>query len=128
MKKKFLLFLGICYLSIQFIYASYSLYDLPSLNNQLSNNAILTMYQDKYGLMWFGTYDGLNMYDGKDVHSYRFEFNNPDALSGNIIHNIFTADNNCIWIATQMGLDKFSLNQRKVIESYPNKKIGRAHV
>ena len=31
-------------------------------NIDLSNNAILDMYQDENGYMWIGTYDGLHMY------------------------------------------------------------------
>ncbi len=34
-------------------------------NIDLSNNAILDMYQDESGYMWIGTYDGLNLYNGK---------------------------------------------------------------
>ena len=34
----------------------------------LSNSAVLCLYQDKAGLMWFGPYDGVNCYDGKDVY------------------------------------------------------------
>lgn len=30
-------------------------------NIDLSNNAILDMYQDENGYMWIGTYDGLNL-------------------------------------------------------------------
>ena len=50
-------------------FASFSLLDLASLNGQLSNNAILCIHQDLYGFMWFGTYDGLNLYDGKKVNT-----------------------------------------------------------
>lgn len=31
----------------------------------LSNSAVLCLFQDNEGLMWFGTYDGVNCYDGK---------------------------------------------------------------
>lgn len=83
------------------------------------------MYQDNYGFMWFGTYDGLNLYDGKNVVTFRFESGNPYSLSGNSIHRIMQADKDHLWIATQIGLDKFSLKERKVVESNTNyKKIG----
>ena len=50
-------------------FASFSLLDLASLNGQLSNNAILCIHQDLYGFMWFGTYDGLNLYDRSEEHT-----------------------------------------------------------
>ncbi|GAB3420902.1 two-component regulator propeller domain-containing protein [Niabella aquatica] len=30
----------------------------------LSNNSVRAIFQDSRGFMWFGTYDGLNRYDG----------------------------------------------------------------
>ena len=99
-------------------FASFSLLDLASLNGQLSNNAILCIHQDLYGFMWFGTYDGLNLYDGKKVTTFRYEINNPNSLSGNTIHNIQSADGGYLWISTQRGLNKFSLKERQAVETY----------
>lgn len=39
--------------------------------NGLSNSAVLTIFQDSDGLMWFGTYDGLNCYDSKTMAVFR---------------------------------------------------------
>lgn len=86
----------ICIFYIQHAFPTYSLFNLENLNNQLSNNAILCMYQDRYGFMWFGTYDGLNLYDGKDVITFRFESGNPQSLSGNSVHRITHADKDYI--------------------------------
>ena len=69
-------------------FASFSLLDLASLNGQLSNNAILCIHQDLYGFMWFGTYDGLNLYDGKKVTTFRYEINNPFLVIPSIIYKV----------------------------------------
>lgn len=121
--KKTLIILLIHVCIIQNLFSVSSLFNLDNLNNQLSNNAILCMYQDHYGFMWFGTYDGLNLYNGKDVITFRFESGNPNSLSGNSIHKISQADKDHLWIATQIGLDKFSMKDRKVVESYPGYKM-----
>lgn len=84
----------------------------------LSNNAILCMYQDNNGYMWFGTYDGLNLYNGKSMFVYRFEMDNKNSLCSNIIHKISQADEDNLWISTFLGLNKFSLKERKVTESH----------
>lgn len=105
---------------VQNAFAGNFIFKPASLNSQISNHAILSMYQDQYGFMWFGTYDGLNFYDGKDVTTFRFEFGNPHSLSGNMIHNIMSADKEHLWVATHVALDKFSIKQGKVVESYPN--------
>lgn len=95
---------------------------MEKLNNMLSNNAILSMHQDAYGFMWFGTYDGLNLYDGSKVTTFRYEQNNPFSLSGNNIHAILSVGSDYLWVGTQVGLDKFSIKERKVVESYPQYK------
>lgn len=85
----------------------------------LSNNAIICMHQDPEGYLWIGTYDGLNLYNGKDTYVYRFQLNNKNSLCSNIIHKISDAEPGFLWIATSLGINKFSLNERKVTESFP---------
>lgn len=84
----------------------------------LSNNAILDMYQDENGYMWIGTYDGLNLYNGKNTYVFRFEPNNKNTLCSNIINKITYGGDGYLWISTSMGLNRFSLKDRKVTESY----------
>ncbi len=117
--KKFLILLFVQFYFVGNAFPIFTLFSLENLNNQLSNNSILCMYQDNYGFMWIGTYDGLNLYDGKDVTSFRFELGNPYSLSGNSIHRIIQADEEHLWVATNMGLDKFSMKTHKVVETYP---------
>lgn len=85
----------------------------------LSNNAIICMHQDPDGYLWIGTYDGLNLYNGKDTYVYRFELNNKKSLCSNIIHKISDAEPGFLWISTSLGINKFSLKERTVTESYP---------
>lgn len=92
---------------------------LHKANIDLSNNAIIDIYQDAQGYMWIGTYDGLNLYNGRDIYVYRFEPDNKNTLCSNIIHKISDGGPGYLWISTSMGLNKFSLKDRKVTESYP---------
>ncbi len=117
--KKRILFILINIIICRALSASFSLMNVENLNNQISNRAILCMHQDSYGFMWFGTYDGLNLYNGKEVVTFRYESDNPHSLLGNTIHRIFSAGNSHLWIATQLGLNKFSLKDQQVDESYP---------
>ncbi|WP_051536204.1 two-component regulator propeller domain-containing protein [Marinilabilia salmonicolor] len=77
------------------------------------------MHQDDNGYLWFGTYDGLNLYNSKNILVYRFDLQIEESLCSNIIHKITPAGNNELWISTFLGLNKFSLTDRKVTESYP---------
>lgn len=49
---------------------------LHKANIDLSNNAIIDIYQDDRGYMWIGTYDGLNLFNGRNTYVYRFEPDN----------------------------------------------------
>lgn len=109
----------ICLLFIFSAKTSFAVYTIhKAYKLDLSNNAILCMYQDNNGYMWFGTYDGLNLYNGKNMFVYRFEMDNKNSLCSNIIHKISQADEDHLWISTFLGLNKFSLKERKVIESH----------
>ena len=58
----------------------------------LSNSAVLCLFQDNVGLMWFGTYDGVNCWDGKTMEVFRSDFSESKTLSNNVIHSISQAD------------------------------------
>ena len=82
---------------------------------ELSNNAVICMHQDPNGYLWIGTYDGLNLYNGKDIYVYRFELNYKNSLCSNIILRITDAEPGYLWISTSLGFNKFSLKERRVV-------------
>lgn len=84
----------------------------------LSNSAVLSLFQDNEGLMWFGTYDGVNCYDGKNMEVFRSNFSEQKTLSNNVIHSIQQADSSCLWITTHLGANRFSKDSRQVICNY----------
>lgn len=84
----------------------------------LSNSAVLCLFQDNEGLMWFGTYDGVNCYDGQSMEVFRSDFSKKKTLSNNIIHSIQQADSDCLWITTHLGANRFSKDSRQVICNY----------
>ena len=78
------------------INASYSLRQFSSKNG-LSNSAILSMCQDRHGVIWIGSCDGLNIYDGTYLGLYK-PTNVHHSFSGNLIERIIEADNDVLWI------------------------------
>lgn len=68
--------------------------------------------------MWFGTYDGLNCFDGKAMEVFRSDLYKKQTLSNNIVYNIQQADSSCLWISTHFGIDRFSLESKKIITHY----------
>src|SRR5579872_5875027 len=54
----------------------------------LSNNSVRCIYQDRRGFLWFGTFDGLNCYDGYDFKTFRNIPGNDSSLPHNYINAI----------------------------------------
>lgn len=82
----------------------------PILQKGLSANTVYTILQDRYGYMWFGTWDGLNKYDG-----YTFvTFDKKDGLSNEVINALIETDDGNIWIGTDDGLNCYNPMTEKV--------------
>jgi len=76
----------------------------------LSQNTVHSIFQDESGYMWFGTWDGLNKYDG-----YTFTtFNQQNGLSGQTIHAIFQDSEGFIWIGTDDGLNRINSSTNEI--------------
>lgn len=78
-----------------------------SVDQGLSQSSVSSIFQDRHGLMWFGTDDGLNKYDGYEFLIYKHDPENPNSLSSNNIQSIFEDSNEQLWIGTMDGLDLF---------------------
>lgn len=83
-----------------------------STESGLSQSTVLCIYQDSKGFMWFGTYGGLNRYDGYDFKPYQPDPDNPQSLSNNVVTAICednTRGGRFLWVGTESGLNKFDL-------------------
>jgi signal transduction histidine kinase/ligand-binding sensor domain-containing protein/DNA-binding response OmpR family regulator len=74
----------------------------------LSNNAVTCVYQDEKGFMWFGTYDGLNKYDGYSFTIYRNVIGDNNSLTCNNVATIEGDRQHNIWVGGQKGLNIFN--------------------
>jgi signal transduction histidine kinase/ligand-binding sensor domain-containing protein/DNA-binding response OmpR family regulator len=74
------------------------------ISDGLSNNSVTTIFQDRDGYMWFGTYDGLNRYDGYNFKVFRNRINDKKSLTFNTIYNIEGDAKNNIWIGGSQGI------------------------
>ncbi len=69
----------------------------------LSNNYVTDIYQDRMGFMWFGTFDGLNRYDGYQFKVYKNLPGQETSLPDNRITDITEDTTGRIWVATKIG-------------------------
>jgi ligand-binding sensor domain-containing protein/serine phosphatase RsbU (regulator of sigma subunit) len=59
--------------------------------------------QDKFGLIWVGTSDGLYRYDGYQFVAYKFNPEDESSISGNIINCLLEDKKGNIWVGTDNG-------------------------
>jgi ligand-binding sensor domain-containing protein/signal transduction histidine kinase/CheY-like chemotaxis protein/AraC-like DNA-binding protein len=78
------------------------------IEHGLSNNAVTTIFQDHDGLMWFGTFDGLNRYDGYGFKVFRNNLNDPGSLNDNHITIIDDDANHHLWVGTRKGVNIYN--------------------
>lgn len=80
------------------------------MNKGLSNSSVKSIFQDSQGFMWFGTYDGLNRFDGYDIKTYRNQLNNENSIPHNYIYCIAEDHNKKLWIGTGQGIGIYDRN------------------
>lgn len=78
-------------------------FDHVTMDDGLSQSAVLSIHQDSQGFMWFGTENGLNRYDGYEFEQYMRERGNPGSLRNDFIFALDEDDAGRIWVATNGG-------------------------
>ncbi|HYO83375.1 MAG TPA: two-component regulator propeller domain-containing protein [Bryobacteraceae bacterium] len=75
--------------------------------HNLSQVRVNQIVQDAQGFMWFGTWNGLNRYDGYKFKVFKHEPGNPHSLSGVFVYSLFKDRSGTLWIGTDQFLDRF---------------------
>lgn len=89
--------------------------DVFKLMSELPSSTVNCVFQDSYGLLWFGTKDGLCRYDGYRVQTFRSNPSNPNLLPNNDVLAI-NETRDYYLIGTRKGLcalDKRTLRMLK---------------
>lgn len=87
--------------------ANETIYRLSN-NDGLSNSSVNMIFQDSDNIMWFGTWDGLNRYDGTSFKQFRPAPELSHSISNQIIRKIFEEDRNNLWVITDYGINRFN--------------------
>lgn len=82
-----------------------------TIKDGLSNSAINCIYQDSCGLLWLGTWDGLNMYNSRDIKVFKPDVNSSRRnISNNIIRYILEEQKGILWISTDYGINRYDVS------------------
>lgn len=86
-----------------FVPGSVVRFERVTIEDGLSQNAGLAIFQDSRGYLWIGTQDGLNRYDGYEFKIFKHDPDDPSSLSHNSIIAMGEDGNGSLWIGTWGG-------------------------
>lgn len=87
----------------------------PFINTTIGDNSVITIFQDMWGDLWFGTFGGgVNYYSRrtKRFNSFQQGYDLDYSLVENQVNAIYE-DDDFIWIGTERGLDRYNKNSGK---------------
>jgi signal transduction histidine kinase/ligand-binding sensor domain-containing protein/DNA-binding response OmpR family regulator len=95
-------------------------------NDGLSQNMVDCILKDSKGFMWFGTWKGLNRFDGYGFEVYNYNPVDSTTVNNNFIHDLCEDKFGNIWVATDMGLNVYlyDLNRFGLIDHTLGKKCN----
>lgn len=96
----------------------------------LSQSSVYSIYQDRKGFMWFGTADGLNRYDGSEIHVFKVDPRHVQQGNSNFIRgNIAEDKRGNIWYSNETGIYYYSPVADEIIPAYQfSKEEGETYV
>lgn len=94
----------------------------------LTFGSVTTIMQDRNGLMWFGTIDGLNLFGGTQLFRFGDRFIGHE-LKGSMVSALATTSDGSNWIQTTEGLHRFRASDDlfEFYDSFPEYKGKSEH-
>jgi signal transduction histidine kinase/ligand-binding sensor domain-containing protein len=86
------------------------------VDDGLAHNAVTSIIQDSKGLIWIGTRNGINRFDGYTFKTCENKKNKFGRLGNNVINTIAEDKNGMIWVGTGKGLFKYDPHKELFFE------------
>jgi len=80
-----------------------------SISQGLSQFSVMSIYQDEFGVLWFGTREGVNRYNGNIMEVIYPTFSTKNALPESIIYNICGDKKGHVYFHSQNGVTEYNL-------------------
>ena len=78
-----------------------------SISEGLSEPITYSAIQDKEGYLWFGTWGGIEKYDGYKFTAHKHDPDNPNSIDNAFVETLYEDKEGYIWVGTWLGLEKF---------------------
>ncbi|MDD2563452.1 MAG: two-component regulator propeller domain-containing protein [Salinivirgaceae bacterium] len=85
-----------------------------SVDEGLSQSVVNSLHVDNYGLVWVGTQNGLNCYNGYRFKHYNYRYSDPASLIDGFISSIASDTSGCIWVGTRLGVNIIDHNKEYI--------------
>ena len=128
MKKLFSFLFTVFILNTCFAQQSSIKFGHIGLKEGLSQSDVLTIKQTQNGLLWFGTQDGLNSYNGYDFSVYSHDLLDSSSISNSFIHVILEEDDSLLWLGTENGLNLFNTATQKFANIFAGKSFKKKKI
>lgn len=82
-------------------------YKFFTTDRELSSSLINKIYQDRKGMIWIATEDGLNRYDGAKFITYKHEPGNENSLCHNYVRVLYEDSKGRLFVGTYNGIQLY---------------------
>jgi len=94
--------------------AKYKSKDKATTRLALTANKVYSVIEDRDGMIWVGTSDGLNMIDPYEntIINFWSDYTSTNTLSNSFVTEVFESSDGYIWIGTSSGINKYDKETR----------------
>ena len=105
-------------------------YKIFTADQGLSSSLINKIHQDRNGMIWIATEDGLNRYDGVKLTIYRHQPENEHSLANNYVRTLFEDNQGHLIIGTYVGLQMYdpATDTFSPLAKHKNGEIFKSHI
>lgn len=108
----FLFLLFICTTAVRTLGQNITFSHLTT-DDGLSQFSVNSLYIDERGIIWIGTREGLNRYNGNDIKSFKLKKNDPNSLFCNNVLRITGNKNGKVYLLCTEGVAEFDLTTQR---------------
>ncbi len=91
-----------------------------TISDGLAHNGVTCILEDSKGYLWIGTYDGINVYNGYELITYKNTIYNQ-VLASNRVRSLAEDSKGNIWIGTDEGVSIYDYETERFSVVYSQK-------
>ena len=99
--------------------------EIYQMEKGISQNSVRCILEDRKGYIWFGTWDGLNRYDGTEFKYFLPSLSNPSSsIVQQTVNTILQDDNDDIWLGTDGGISRINYRSFEISNFHLSKQFN----